>query len=130
MIAPVPPHWEQWLSGPVGLIAGVIGGITNVVGTPLVLYYYALGMPKPDFVRAVSVSFFLAKLVQLVALVWYGVFTVTLVPPTIGLTVVALGAFWVGMRVQDRLEQRTFNRVVLIYLGALGLWLVVRAVAS
>lgn len=125
----VPPHWEPWLAGPVGLVAGVVGGITNVPGTPLVIYFYALGMPKQEFVRAVSVSFFLYKVVQLLALVWYGAFTLDLILPTLGITAVAVGAFVLGVRLQDRMEQRVFNRVVLVYLGALGLWLVVRAIA-
>jgi uncharacterized membrane protein YfcA len=125
----VPPRWEPWLASPVGLAAGVIGGITNVAGTPLVMYYYALGMPRPDFVRAVSVSFILYKLVQLAALVWYGAFTSSLVPATAGVTAVALAAFFVGMKVQDRLDQPTFNRVVLVYLAALGLWLTLRSLA-
>jgi uncharacterized membrane protein YfcA len=125
----VPAHWEPWLAVPVGLIAGVVGGITNVPGTPLVIYFYALGMAKQEFVRAVSVSFFLYKVVQLVALIWYGAFTLNLVVPTLGITAVAVGAFVLGVKLQDRMEQRVFNRVVLVYLGALGLWLVVRAIA-
>ena len=124
----VSPRWEPWLAVPVGFAAGIIGAITNVAGTPLVMYFYALGLSKQEFVRAVSVSFFLYKIVQLMALIWYGVFTLGLVLPTLGISAVALGAFYVGLRVQDRLEQRMFNRVVLVYLGALGLWLAFRAI--
>ena len=124
----VPARWEPWLAVPVGLVAGVVGGITNVPGTPLVIYFYALGLPKQDFVRAVSVSFFLYKVVQLAALVWYGAFTLSLVPATLGITAVALASFFLGLRLQDRMDQRVFNRVVLVYLGALGVWLVVRAI--
>jgi len=100
-----------------------------LAGTPLVMYFYALGLSKQEFVRAVSVSFFLYKVVQLIALIWFGVFTLSLVLPTLGISAVALGAFYAGQRVQDRLEQRAFNRVVLVYLGALGLWLTVRAIS-
>jgi len=32
-----------------GFVAGVVGGITNVPGTPLAMYFYALGMSKTDF---------------------------------------------------------------------------------
>src|SRR5438874_1627905 len=34
----------------------------------------------------------------------------------------------VGLWIQDRLDQRAFNRAVLALLGALGLWLVARSV--
>ena len=123
----VSPRWERWLAPPVGFLAGVIGGITNVPGTPLVLYFYALDMPKAEFVRCVAVTFIAYKLVQLVALVWYGAFPLSLMPAALGVTLVALISFFVGLRVQDRLEQRTFNRVVLGFLAGLGVWLTIRA---
>lgn len=124
----VAPARERWLSPPVGLLAGIVGGITNVPGTPLILYFYALGLPKAEFVRWVAISFIAYKLVQLVALAWYGAFTLSLIPATIGVTAVALGAFYLGLRVQDRLEQKAFNRVVLGFLAALGLALLGRAI--
>lgn len=123
----VPAGWERRLAPPVGLLAGVVGGITNVPGPPLVLYFIALGMPKAEFVRSVALTFIVYKAVQLGALVWYGAFTVALVPAAAGVTLVALGAFALGLKVQDRLDQRTFNRAVLVFIGALGTWLVFRA---
>src|SRR5215470_11051507 len=68
----VSADWEPWLSPPVGLAAGVLGGLTNVPGTPMVLYFVALGMEKYEFVRAVAVTFIVVKVVQLVAVAWYG----------------------------------------------------------
>lgn len=127
-VAPrIPPGGERWCAPLAGLLAGVSGGLTNVPGTPLVLYFYALGMDKAEFVRSVAVTFLLYKLMQFGALVWFGLFDWPLFLASGGLTVVALGGFALGLRLQDRLEQATFNRLVLAFLGALGLWLVVRA---
>jgi len=36
----------------------------------------------------------------------------------------------VGLWIQNRLDQRAFNRAVLALLGALGLWLIVRSVLA
>ena len=123
----VPARWEPWLAAPVGLLAGVLGGVTNVPGTPLALYFHALGMDKHEFVRAVALSFLVYKLVQLGAVAWYGLVTGPLLLASLGLTVVGLGAFALGLKVQDCLAERTFNRLVLVCLAALGLWLIVRA---
>jgi uncharacterized membrane protein YfcA len=124
----LPPRWEPWASPVVGLLAGVIGGITNVPGTPLVLYFYALGLSKREFVGAVGFCFVLYKLVQLGAVTGYGLMSAPLLGWSLLLTVVALGAFALGRRVQDRLAPRTFNRVVLVFRAALGVWLVLRGV--
>jgi uncharacterized protein len=124
----IPPGWEPWIAPVVGLAAGVVGGVTNVSGTPLAVYFYALGMDKREFVRAVAFSFLVYKLVQLGAVAYYGLLTWSLLVLSLVLTVVALAGFAGGLLVQDRLEQRTFNRLVLVFVAGLGLWLVLRAI--
>lgn len=123
----VNPRWEPVLSPPVGLFAGILGGVTNVPGTPLVLYFYALGMDKVEFVRSIAFAFLVYKTAQLVAVSWVGLMTSGLVGLSGVATVLGLGAFWLGLRVQDRVDQATFNRAVLGFLAVLGAWLVIRA---
>jgi len=126
-VAPrVPAGWESRLAPAVGLATGLLGGVTNVPGTPLVMWFFALGMDKPDFVRSVAVSFVVYKLVQLGAVAYYGLLSAEVLWMSVALTAVALAGFALGLVVQDRLDQRTFNRAVLIFLGALGLWLALR----
>jgi len=122
----VPHRWERWLSPVVGLLVGIVGGITNVPGTPLVIYFHALGLGKHEFVSSVAFTFVVYKLVQLAAVWYYGLLSPSLIGASLLLTLIALVGFWLGLMVQDRLEQRTFNRAVLVFLAVLGLWLVVR----
>ena len=129
IILRVPPGWEPWLSPPVGLVAGVLGGLTNVPGTPMVLYFVALGMDKYDFVRAVAVTFMVAKAVQLAAVTWYGLLDARLLLISLAFSVVALGGFSVGVRLQDWLPARAFNRAVLGFLVVTGVWLIYRGLA-
>jgi uncharacterized membrane protein YfcA len=124
----VPPGWERFLAAPVGILAGVLGGITNAHGTPLVLYFYALGLDKADFVRAIALAFIVYKAAQLVAILQAGMMTPALFGLSVLASAVALGGFRLGLAVQDRLNQRAFNRAVLAVLAALGTFLVVRAV--
>ena len=123
----VPAGWEPWLSPLAGFVSGVIGGVTNSPATPLVLYFHAIGLSKHDFVSAVAFTFFFYKLVQLGAVAWYGLLPWPLLWLSVALTALALVGFAVGLRVQDRLDQRSFNRAVLIFLGVLGAWLLVRS---
>src|SRR5207247_494304 len=53
----ISPGRERLLSAPVGLVAGVMGGITNAPGTALALYFVALGMDKREFVRSIAFTF-------------------------------------------------------------------------
>ena len=122
------PRWERWLSPVVGLAVGVIGGVTNVPGTPLVVYLHALGLPKHEFVAAVAFTFVVYKLVQLAAVAYFGLLAWSLAGWSVALTGLALGGFAAGLRVQDRLDPRAFNRAVLGFLAFLGLWLLVRSI--
>ena len=124
----VPGAWERWLSPLVGLGAGILGGLTNVPGTPMVLYFVALGLDKYEFVRAVAVTFIVVKVVQLGAVAWYGLLDLRLLVVSLGFTVVALGGFAIGLRLQDWLPARTFNRLVLAFLVVTGVYLIVRSV--
>lgn len=123
----VPARAERWLSPPVGFAAGFLGGVTNVPGTLLVLYFHALGMSKHDFVRSVALCFMSYKVVQLVTVASYGLLTWPLLGGSVALTVVGLGAFWLGLRVQDALPERIFNRAILIFLTLLGVSLLARS---
>ncbi|MGH7391795.1 MAG: TSUP family transporter [Candidatus Rokuibacteriota bacterium] len=122
----VPAGWEWWLSPAVGLIAGVVGGVTNVPGTPLAMYFYALRLPKHEFVQSIAFTFLVYKTIQLGAVAYYGLLTWTSLGVAVGLTAVALAGFAVGLRVQDRLAPAAFDRAVLAFLAALGVWLLAR----
>jgi uncharacterized membrane protein YfcA len=123
----VPARWEPWLSPLAGFAAGVIGGVTNSPATALVLYFQGIGLSKHDFISSVAFTFFFYKLVQLGAVTWYGLLPWSLLWASVALTVVALAGFAVGLRLQDRLDQRTFNRAVLVFLAVLGAWLLFRS---
>ncbi len=107
--------------------AGVLGGITNVPGTPLALYFQALGLPKAEFVRAVALTFLVLKLSQFGAVWQVGLMEPRLLALSAGATVLALAAFRVGLWAQDRVPAATFNRAVLAFLGFVSVAMLVRA---
>jgi uncharacterized membrane protein YfcA len=74
----------------------------------------------------VAFTFFFYKLVQLGAVTWYGLLPWSLLWGSMALTAVALAGFALGLRVQDRLDQRSFNGAVLAFLAVLGAWLLLR----
>lgn len=122
----LPPRWEPWMSPVAGFVGGVVGGVTNSPGTLVIIYFYSLRLAKAEFVSSVAFSFIVYKLVQLGSVAWFGLLTWPVLGASVALTLAGLGGFALGLRVQDRLEERAFNRVVLAFLALLGAWLVIR----
>jgi len=122
----VPPRWEGSLGPAVGFAGGVLAGITNVIGPLTALYILALGFEKREFVKAVASIFFVTKVSQLIAISRWGLYTVQILWWSIGLSAVALVAFWVGLRVQDRVPQETFRRILHLLLFGMGVVFIYR----
>jgi predicted membrane protein len=61
-----------------------------------------------------------------VAISRWGLYTREIFWWSSGLTVVALVAFGVGLRVQDRVPQATFSRILHLLLFAMGIFFVYR----
>lgn len=125
----VSPRWEGSLGPAVGFAGGVLAGITNVVGPLTALYILALGFEKREFVKAVASIFFITKVSQLAAISRWGLYTVEILRWSVGLSAVALLAFWVGLRVQDRVPQEAFRRILYVLLFGMGIVFVYRSVA-
>lgn len=122
----IPTRWEGPLGALAGLVAGLLNGVTNAAGPPLAMYFQGVGMEKQEFVRSIALVFVTVKVAQLGATGWYGLLTGSLLLVSLGLTAVGLIAFAAGLRLQDWLRERTFQRLVLGFLAVIGAWLVVR----
>ena len=108
---------ERLLGPVVGFVAGTLGGVTNSPALPLTPYFYAIGLPKAEFVRALSATFIVFKLTQLAAVWQVGLVDRRILLPWVVATLVSLVAFRVGLLAQDRVPQATFNRLVLGFLS-------------
>jgi uncharacterized membrane protein YfcA len=126
----ISPAMERPLAPVVGLVAGTLGGLTNTPAVAVTPYYYALGLPKSEFVRVLSATFLTFKLTQLGAAWQVGLLDARVWLPWAGAAVVSLGAFRLGLGAQDRVPQAIFNRAVLTLLALVGLAMLARALRS
>ena len=122
----LPPSAERPLAPVVGLVGGVLGGITNTPAVVLTPYYVALGLPKGEFVRAISATFLTFKVAQLAAVWQVGLVDGRILAWSLAATAASLAAFLLGLRVQDRVPQATFNRMVLTLLTVVALAMLAR----
>jgi uncharacterized membrane protein YfcA len=105
----------------VGLLAGILGGVSSLTGPVTLTYLLALRLDRETFVSSISTIYFIAALPLYGALMWYDRMTNTdLVLSAVGLLPMAAGLA-IGKRVRYRLNEQLFRRLLLGFLTLLAL---------
>ena len=122
----------QALERPLGVVSGIITGVTNgLTGSqvmPCVPYLMALKLDRGVFIQATNSSFTLSSLIMAVGLTRLDLFTFDAVMMSVAGLVVVLCGLRIGERVRSRLSPDLFRRAVLVMLIVMGSGLVFRAI--
>ncbi len=123
----IPRRLEGILSPVVGLLGGFIMGMTNAGGPVFAIYLYSLRLPKKEFIKSIATIFIINKVSQLIAVSTWNLLTLSTLRLSAVVTLYVLLGFYLGLKSQDRVNQKTFNRVLLSLLFVIGVTLMVRA---
>jgi hypothetical protein len=127
-IPAIPRRREGMLSVPVGLISGVIGGMTGSQGIVIAVYLASLDLTRDEYVQGVGLSFFLTGLVWVTAIWANGGITAETLPLSAVALVAALAAMALGTRVRRYLPQARFRQAVFLAMAVMGANLIRKAV--
>jgi len=122
----ISPRTEKILSPAFGFISGFLNGMTNAAGPTLAIYLYSLRLEKRNFVKSIATIFMITKLSQLVAISTWNLFNWETITLSVQVLLFTLAGFYAGIRAQDRVNQKTFNRGLLILLVIIGVTLLLR----
>lgn len=125
----ISPHLESRLSPVVGIVGGFLNGMTNAAGPALAIYLYGLKLEKRQFIKSISTIFIITKVSQLIAVSTWNLFNRSTLLLSLEVTLFILVGFYAGLKTQDRVNQQTFNRGLLVLLFVIGVTLVVRALS-
>ncbi|QPC91857.1 sulfite exporter TauE/SafE family protein [Mesorhizobium sp. INR15] len=120
-----PARHEAWLSPLIGIVTGLVTGVTGVFVIPAVPYLQSLRLEKEDLIQALGLSFTVSTAALAIGLLRVGAF----VSPTAQLawSLVALAPALVGMSVgqaqRNRMSVETFRKAFFAGLLALGCYL-------
>jgi hypothetical protein len=124
----LPPRAERPVGAAVGLAAGVMGGISTILGPPLIIYVTSLRLDKEAFVAALGTFFLMSGVFITLSFVERGVLDAATAPWSLACVPPVLAGMWLGRRLGRRIDQERFRRIVLIVLFVLGLNLLRRAI--
>ena len=110
-----------WIESGFGVAAGVLGGITGVWGPIILNWLIALETEKREQVRMLGLNFLIGWWVLVLAHLGSGVLNARTLPISAAMVVPVLIAMWLGLQVQDRIDQRLFRTLTLTVLCVAGL---------
>jgi uncharacterized membrane protein YfcA len=124
---PQPGRHETWLSPVVGVINGVLTGLTGSFVVPGVPYLQALGLGRDALVQAMGIMFTVSTVALAVSLSGQSLLPGDLWLMSLAAVLPALLGMVLGQSVRQGLSEVVFRRVFFISLVLLGLYIVASA---
>lgn len=117
---------EIWAGPLVGMINGVLTGLTGSFVVPGVLYLQSLGLARDQLVQAMGLLFMASTLALAVALGGRDMIDGNLLCVSAAGVVPAVIGMVAGQKLRDRLSEAAFRRLFFVALLLLGLYIVGR----
>jgi uncharacterized membrane protein YfcA len=122
-----PPAWARHVGFGMGLVSGVVGGLTSAPGPIFVGYMVSLHLNRPTFMTALGFIMCLFGLVAALSYAWVGMLRAEHLAPALLSVPLAVLGMWLGDRWARRLPIETFRKTVLVLLGILAVLMMRRA---
>jgi uncharacterized membrane protein YfcA len=116
-----------WTAPPVGLVSGVLTGLFGTGGPPLIFYYQLRGSDKAAFRGSLMAIFLLMTAFRLPSYAAFGLITAPRIWSSLALIPAAMLGAFLGDRIQLRIDEATFRRLVSVGLVIIGIMLLVRS---
>ena len=124
---PQPGRHEGWLSPVLGIINGIVTGLTGTFFIPGLPYLQTLGFPRDALVQAMGILFLVSTAALAVALAGHGRVDANIGSVSAFATLPALLGMGLGARLRQRLSEQRFRQALFIALLLLGLYIALRA---
>ncbi len=119
----VPARVEKPVGAIVGIVSGILGGVTSIFGPPITMFLLACGVPKHQWSASVGVTFTLGSIPLLAGYILNGTLTPVVAVVSTLACIPAFIGMWLGFKLQDAMAPQTFRTVLMagLFIMALNL---------
>lgn len=122
----VDPARERAVGLGVGLLSGLLGGVSALMGPVVITYLVALRLKRDEFVGSISVIYLAGALPLYGTMALHGrIGAPELLLSTLALAPMAAG-LWLGRAVRRHLDETLFRRILLAFLTLLAVLLLLK----
>ncbi|MDD3008278.1 MAG: sulfite exporter TauE/SafE family protein [Arcobacter sp.] len=106
-----------------GLVAGIIGGLTNVMASILIIYSLESKHTKKEIIQSTNLCFLFGKIIQIVLFTIHGSFNEELIITSFNSLIIVFIAMFVGLKIKDKIPQESYKKVIKIVLFMIACFL-------
>ena len=96
----------------VGLVAGVLGGMSSIWSPPVAMYLVNQNVTKEEFIGATGFLFFISSIPLAMGLTLAGVLTSETTLQSIMVLFIVMAGFWIGEQMRSFVPQEMFKKIV------------------
>lgn len=122
----VPKQVEKYLSPFIGIVTGLVTGVTGVFVMPAVPYLQSLNFNKDELVQALGLSFTISTIALAIGLYVYGSYKLDQLSLSTFAIIPALIGMWIGQKIRAKISPQRFRQFFLLFLIVLGLELILK----
>lgn len=99
-----------------GIVGGIISGLTNIVAPLMIMYTMEMNYTKKDTIQLSNLCFLFTRIGQVVVFLYYGTFAMeTFEVSMISLIAVVLGLYF-GIKIKKRIDRKLYTKILKILL--------------
>lgn len=121
----VPRRMEPVLTPVIGVVNGLVTGVTGTFAVPMVMYLEALGLDRDELVQMLGIAFSVSTAALAVVLIAHGAYRIDAGCVSAAAVLPAIAGMVAGARLRARLTPAAFRRWLLVALALIGLKLLV-----
>ncbi len=119
------PRSSKWIFG---ILAGLLGGLTNVMAPVLIIYSIESRYTKSEIIQALNLSFMFGKGIQLVLFSLYGKFNLNVLSKSSIMLIVVALALFIGIKIRRRIDADLYMKFLRIFLLLIAATLLIKVV--
>lgn len=112
-----------------GFIAGIIGGLTNVMALVLIIYSLESKHSRKEVIQSSNLCFLFGKIVQIIIFAIHGSFTQELLTISFSSLLFVLVAVVIGLKIKNKIPQNNYNKVIKVFLFLMAIALIYQTIS-
>ncbi|MBL42235.1 MAG: hypothetical protein CMM49_06220 [Rhodospirillaceae bacterium] len=120
----IQPKIELIASPFIGIVAGILGGISSLIGPLIAMYLIALKLEKDFFVITIAIIFLCFSITFYITLTIYGVMNFNNITGSILATIPVMFGVIIGNKIRSKVNQKKFKVFLIFFLIIIGINLI------